>query len=77
MTFPKMHGIAGIQLGIHEAGIKMPERKDLLLLKAEAGSTMAGVFTQNAFCAAPVHICKQHLQTFSPQDDFYLLVNTG
>jgi len=77
MTFPNMQAIAGIQLGIHAAGIKIPGRKDLVVLKAEAGSTMAGVFTRNAFCAAPVHICKKHLNDFSNQEDFYLLVNTG
>jgi len=77
MTFPKMHIVSGVQLGIYEAGIKVPGRKDLLVIKAEAGSTMAGVFTRNAFCAAPVHICKQHLSELNSVDDFYLLVNTG
>lgn len=72
-----MHPVSGIQLGIDCSGIKVPGRKDLLLIKANKGSTMAGVFTQNAFCAAPVHICRQHLAEFDNQEDFYCLVNTG
>jgi len=77
MTLPKMYPISGLQLGISCAGIKVEGRKDLTLIKVEQGSTMAGVFTQNAFCAAPVHICKQHLSEFDNKDDFYLLINTG
>jgi len=72
-----MYPISGLQLGISCAGIKVEGRKDLTLIKVEQGSTMAGVFTQNAFCAAPVHICKQHLSEFDNKDDFYLLINTG
>jgi len=72
-----MFPVKGIQLGIAEAGIKYPNRKDLLLIKADAGSQISGVFTQNAFCAAPVHLCKERLQYTNPEQDIYLLVNTG
>jgi glutamate N-acetyltransferase / amino-acid N-acetyltransferase len=72
-----MFPVKGIQLGISKAGIKYPDRKDLLLIKADAGTQMAGVFTQNAFCAAPVHLCKERLQSFDSGQDNYLLVNTG
>jgi len=47
------------------------------LIKADAGTRIAGVFTQNAFCAAPVHLCKERLQSVNPTEDIYLLVNTG
>jgi glutamate N-acetyltransferase/amino-acid N-acetyltransferase len=73
MMFP----VKGIELGIAEAGIKYADRKDLLLIKADAGSTIAGVFTQNAFCAAPVHLCKKRLDLVVSDQPIYLLVNTG
>ena len=72
-----MYPVKGIQLGIAQSGIKYPDRKDLLLIKADAGSSIAGVFTQNAFCAAPVHLCKARLNTVKLQQPVYLLVNTG
>jgi len=72
-----MFPVKGIQLGIAEAGIKYLNRKDLLLIKADAGSQISGVFTQNAFCAAPVHLCKERLQSTNPEQEIYLLVNTG
>ena len=73
-TFPSMHPVAGFQLGTTCAGIKMADRKDLVLMQIAEGSTAAAVFTQNKFCAAPVTIAKQHLGQMSPS---YLLVNTG
>lgn len=68
------HPIAGFQLGTTEAGIKTSGRKDLVVMQAQAGSSMAGVFTTNAFCAAPVQLCKRHLQDDSP---LALVINTG
>ncbi|NOQ63798.1 MAG: bifunctional glutamate N-acetyltransferase/amino-acid acetyltransferase ArgJ [Methyloprofundus sp.] len=73
IEFPKMQAVAGIKLGTACAGIKQTERDDLLLVEMTAGSTCAAVFTQNAFCAAPVHVAKKHLST-SPR---YLLINSG
>ena len=72
-----MYSVKGIQLGVTQAGIKYPDRNDLLLIKADAGTTIAGVFTQNAFCAAPVELCKKRLSSLDPRQDIYLLVNTG
>ena len=69
-----MHPVAGFQLGTTSAGIKVAGRKDVVVMKIAPGSTVAGVFTQNRFCAAPVHIAKQHMQLTTPS---YFLINTG
>lgn len=71
--FPNMPAIAGIKLGTTNAGIKQTVRDDVLLLEANEGATCAATFTQNAFCAAPVHVAKAHL-THAPR---WLLVNSG
>ncbi|WP_205341075.1 bifunctional glutamate N-acetyltransferase/amino-acid acetyltransferase ArgJ [Denitrificimonas caeni] len=70
---PVMHPVAGFELGIASAGIKKPGRRDVVLMRCAPGSTVAGIYTQNAFCAAPVVLCKQRMQS-SPR---YLVVNTG
>ena len=67
--------VAGVSLGIAEAGIKRADRKDLLVIKLEDGATVAGVFTTNRFCAAPVIVAKEHLA--SGKGMRALLVNTG
>ena len=67
--------IAGLQLGYAQAGIKKPGRKDVLVLKLAPGATVAGVFTTNRFCAAPVQVAQQHLA--GPQSIVALVVNTG
>ena len=64
----------GVKLGVAEAGIRKAGRKDLLLMTLGEGASVAGVFTQNRFCAAPVHVAKEHLSSGSPRA---LLVNTG
>ncbi|MEQ1720505.1 MAG: bifunctional glutamate N-acetyltransferase/amino-acid acetyltransferase ArgJ [Nitrosomonas sp.] len=66
--------IQGVTLGIAEAGIKKPGRKDLLVMILNEGTQVAGVFTQNRFCAAPVVVAKQHLAQSSIRA---LVVNTG
>ncbi|MBV8033060.1 MAG: bifunctional ornithine acetyltransferase/N-acetylglutamate synthase, partial [Betaproteobacteria bacterium] len=66
--------VAGIELGIARAGIKKPGRKDLLLVRLAPGTKVAGVFTRNRFCAAPVLVCRQHLKQRSIRA---LVVNTG
>jgi glutamate N-acetyltransferase/amino-acid N-acetyltransferase len=66
--------IAGVRLGIASAGIKKPGRRDLTLIELAPGSRVAGVFTQNRFCAAPVTLCRQHLQG---NDIRALVINTG
>ena len=67
--------VPGIELGITEAGIRKANRKDLLVMRLAANSKVAGVFTQNRFCAAPVTLCREHLA----QGDGIraLVVNTG
>ena len=72
--FPNMFPVAGFRLGIACASIKTPERRDLVLMEMLEGSTVAGVFTQNSFCAAPIIVAKRHLQMGSAN---YLLINTG
>ena len=67
--------VRGVQLGIAKAGIRKPDRKDMLVMKLAEGTRVAGVFTKNRFCAAPVTLCKEHL---SQQTEIRaLVVNTG
>ena len=85
-TFPALPAVAGFRLGTASAGIKTPGRKDLVVMECAAGSSVAGVFTRNAFCAAPVQIAKTHLAqlhldassgaqvTNTPS---YFVINTG
>jgi len=67
--------IAGVRLGSAEAAIKKPGRQDLLLIELAPGTRAAGVFTQNAFCAAPVQLCRQRLAETSAVRA--LLINAG
>jgi glutamate N-acetyltransferase/amino-acid N-acetyltransferase len=67
--------IKGVALGFTQAHIRKPNRKDLLVIRLEPASRVAGVFTQNRFCAAPVVVCREHLQ--SGEDIRALVVNTG
>ena len=67
--------VAGVSLGIAEAGIKRAGRKDLLVIKLDDGATVAGVFTTNRFCAAPVTVAKAHLA--ADKGIRALVVNTG
>ena len=74
VTMPQMHVVKGVKIGSAEAYVRYPNRRDLVIFEFAQGSNAAGVFTQNAFCAAPVHICKAHLQLGNPR---YLVINTG
>lgn len=67
--------IAGVKIGIVEAGIRKQGRKDLSVFLLEPGCSVGGVFTTNRFCAAPVQICQLHLKQGG--DIRALLVNTG
>ncbi|HUP30495.1 MAG TPA: bifunctional glutamate N-acetyltransferase/amino-acid acetyltransferase ArgJ [Usitatibacter sp.] len=67
--------IAGVRLGIAKAGIRKPNRKDLLLLAFDEGTKVAGVFTRNRFAAAPVEVCREHLSGKSAIRA--VVVNTG
>jgi glutamate N-acetyltransferase / amino-acid N-acetyltransferase len=53
--------IKGLRIGVTEAGIRKANRKDLTVVLIDEGASVAGVFTQNRFCAAPVQICREHL----------------
>jgi glutamate N-acetyltransferase/amino-acid N-acetyltransferase len=66
--------VDGVRLGVAQAGVRYANRDDLVIMELAEGSRCAGVFTRNAFCAAPVVLCRQHLQVSQPR---YLLINTG
>ena len=71
--------VAGIEIGYAEAGIKKPNRKDVLVMKLAEGATVAGVFTRNRFCAAPVQVSKANLAAVKAggKPIRALVVNTG
>jgi glutamate N-acetyltransferase/amino-acid N-acetyltransferase len=78
LTTPKsadLLPIGGVELGVAEAGVRKAERKDLLVMRLTDGASVAGMFTQNRFCAAPVILCREHLALARPVRA--LLVNTG
>ncbi len=70
----QLHAVAGVRLGVTEAGIRKANRRDLTLIELAPGSTVAGVFTQNRFCAAPVQVCRAHL---AKGEIRALVINTG
>lgn len=67
--------IAGVKIGIAEAGVRKANRKDLTVFLLDQGSAVAGVFTQNRFCAAPVQVCREHLG--ANHGIRALVINTG
>lgn len=73
VTHP-LYPVAGLRLATVSAGVKTPGRRDLVVMELAAGSRVAGVFTRNAFCAAPVSICRAHL---SAGPASWLITNTG
>lgn len=70
----QLHSIEGIRLATAKAGIKANNKTDLVLIEIALGSTVSGVYTQNAFCAAPVTLAKQHQLNTAPR---YCLINSG
>jgi len=72
-----LHPVAGIRLGVAAAGIRKKDRKDLTVIAIDAGASVAGVFTQNRFCAAPVQVCRAHLAEHGNADIRALVINTG
>ena len=70
-----LHPIAGVRIGVAEAGVRKANRKDLTVFLLDAGASVAGVFTQNRFCAAPVQISRDHLASGQPISA--MLINTG
>ena len=67
--------VSGVRVGVTEAGIRKPDRKDLSVVLIEHGASVGAVFTTNRFCAAPVQVCREHLATGSGVRA--LLINTG
>ncbi len=71
----ELHPVAGVRLGVTEAGIRKASRKDLTVLLIDAGASVSAVFTRNRFCAAPVQVCREHLASGSAVRA--LVINTG
>jgi glutamate N-acetyltransferase/amino-acid N-acetyltransferase len=70
-----LHPVPGVKLGIAMAGVRKADRPDLTVISLAEGSSVAGVFTCNRFCAAPVQLCRAHLAgSAAPRA---LLINTG
>jgi glutamate N-acetyltransferase/amino-acid N-acetyltransferase len=67
--------IAGMRIGVAEAGIRKANRKDLTVVLLDEGASVGGVFTQNRYCAAPVQICREHL--IAAGGIAAMLINTG
>ncbi len=70
-----LHPVAGVRLGFAKAHIRKPDRKDVLVVAIDEGASVSGVFTQNRFCAAPVQVCREHLQ--AGKGIRALVINTG
>ncbi|MBQ0944211.1 bifunctional glutamate N-acetyltransferase/amino-acid acetyltransferase ArgJ [Ideonella sp. 4Y16] len=70
-----LHPVPGLRLGVAEAGVRKANRKDLVVLELAEGSAVAGVFTRNRYCAAPVQVCREHLASGSAIRA--VLINTG
>ncbi|MBF7687756.1 bifunctional glutamate N-acetyltransferase/amino-acid acetyltransferase ArgJ [Acinetobacter rathckeae] len=71
---PQMQAVKGLKIGSTQAYVRYPNRRDLVIFEFSEGTHVAGIFTQNAFCAAPVHVCKKHLNI---ENSRYLIINTG
>lgn len=74
VTLPTMHPISGVKIGTTAAYVRYPDRKDLVVFELPKGSATVGVTTQNAFCAAPVLVTREHLVTAEPR---CFVINTG
>ncbi len=71
----QLNPIAGVRIGVAEAGVRKVNRKDLTVFLLDEGASVAGVFTRNRFCAAPVQVCREHLGAGSAVRA--LVINTG
>ena len=70
-----LFAVPGVRLGITEAGVRKAHRKDLTVILLDEGSSVAGVFTRNRFCAAPVQVCREHLG--AGEGIRAMVINTG
>lgn len=78
LPFPvssSLAAVAGVRIGTAQAGVRKAGRTDLCVLLLDKGSTVAGVFTQNRFCAAPVQVCREHLS--AGKEVRAIVINTG
>ncbi len=78
----QLHPIAGVRIGIAQAAIRKPGRRDLTVFLIDEGASVSGVFTTNRFCAAPVQVCRDHLSKgesagSAPQNIRAMVINTG
>jgi glutamate N-acetyltransferase/amino-acid N-acetyltransferase len=71
----ELSAVRGVRIGTAMAGVRKANRRDLVVFVLEPGSTVAGVFTRNRFCAAPVQLCREHLAL--GRGIRAMLVNTG
>ncbi|HED39606.1 MAG TPA: bifunctional ornithine acetyltransferase/N-acetylglutamate synthase, partial [Chromatiales bacterium] len=74
LELPELHPVAGVRIATAAAGIKYPDRTDLVAFELVKGAQCAAIFTRNAFCAAPVTVAREHLATTTPR---LLLINSG
>ena len=70
-----LHAVPGVRVGVTMAGVRKANRRDLVVFALDAGTAVAGVFTQNRFCAAPVQVCREHLS--AGPGVRALVINTG
>ncbi len=70
-----LYPVAGVRIGVAEAGVRKANRKDLTVVLIDEGASVGGVFTRNRFCAAPVQICREHLA--AGQGIRAMVINTG
>jgi len=70
-----LHPVVGLSLGTAMAGVRKANRRDLTVVAIDPGASVAGVFTANRFCAAPVQLCREHLAAGG--EVRAILVNTG
>ncbi|HMM87479.1 bifunctional glutamate N-acetyltransferase/amino-acid acetyltransferase ArgJ [Azohydromonas sp.] len=70
-----LHPVPGVRLGVAMAGVRKANRRDVTVIALDEGATVAGVFTANRFCAAPVQVCREHLA--AGQAVRALVINTG
>jgi glutamate N-acetyltransferase / amino-acid N-acetyltransferase len=71
----ELHPVPGVEIGVAMAGVRKANRRDLVVFRLGEGAAVAGVFTTNRFCAAPVQVCREHLAAGS--DIRALVINTG
>ena len=70
-----LHAVAGVRIGVAMAGVRKPNRRDLVVFALDEQTSVAGVFTLNRFCAAPVQLCREHLSREGAIRA--LVINTG